>query len=37
MRLISLASGTLPEFDPVTVVESAVAAGSGFSLIADLW
>jgi sugar phosphate isomerase/epimerase len=27
MRLISLASGTLPEFDPVTVIESAAAAG----------
>lgn len=27
MRLISLASGTLPEFDPVTVIESAAAGG----------
>lgn len=27
MRTISLASGTLPEFDPITVVESAAAAG----------
>ena len=29
MRLISLASGTLPEFEPEVVVESAAAAGFG--------